>query len=105
MPCFSQAVLLSCRFADLPASALTPEVTKIEATDNQIQEVKAGIAAAVNLEELLLYKNKIKTIDPAIGQLKKLKVLNLFNQVHAARYRSSSVQYSTVLYSAYVRRE
>ena len=80
-------------------------MTKIEATDNQIQEVKAGIAAAVNLEELLLYKNKIKTIDPAIGQLKKLKVLNLFNQVHAARYRSSSVQYSTVLYSAYVRRE
>ena len=80
-------------------------MTKIEATDNQIQEVKAGIAAAVNLEELLLYKNKIKTIDPAIGQLKKLKVLNLFNQVRAARYRSSSVQYSTVLYSAYVRRE
>ena len=40
----------------------------------------AAIAAAANLEELLLYKNKISTVDPAIGQLKKLKVLNLFNQ-------------------------
>ena len=66
--------------AEIPASALTPAVTKIEASDNQIQEVKADIAGAANLEELLLYKNKIKTVDPAIGQLKKLKVLNLFNQ-------------------------
>ena len=65
---------------EIPASALTPAVTKIEASDNQIQEVKADIAGAANLEELLLYKNKIKTVDPAIGQLKKLKVLNLFNQ-------------------------
>jgi Leucine-rich repeat (LRR) protein len=66
--------------AEIPASALTSTVTKIEASDNQIQEVKADIAGAANLEELLLYKNKIKTVDPAIGQLKKLKVLNLFNQ-------------------------
>ena len=75
-PCPAPRLVL----AEIPASALTPTVTKIEASDNQIQEVKADIAAAANLEELLLYKNKIKTVDPAIGQLKKLKVLNLFNQ-------------------------
>jgi len=66
--------------AEIPATALTPTTIKLEASDNQIQEVKADIAGAANLEELLLYKNKIKTVDPAIGQLKKLKVLNLFNQ-------------------------
>ena len=33
----------------------------------------AAIAAAVNLEELLLYKNKVRTVDPAIGQLKGAK--------------------------------
>ena len=66
--------------AEIPASALSPTLTKLEASDNQIQEVKADIAGATNLEELLLYKNRVRTVDPAIGQLRKLKVLNLFNQ-------------------------
>ena len=66
--------------AELPASVLSLMVTQIEASDNQIEEITVDIAAAANLEELLLYKNKVKTVDPAIGQLQKLKVLNLFNQ-------------------------
>ena len=65
---------------ELPESALSVLVKQIEASDNLIEEVTAGIAAAINLEELLLYKNKVRTVDPAIGQLRKLKVLNLFNQ-------------------------
>jgi len=65
---------------ELPASALSVLVKQIEASDNQIEEITAGIAAAINLEELLLYKNRVRTVDPAIGQLRKLKVLNLFNQ-------------------------
>ena len=65
---------------ELPASVYSVLVTQIEASDNQIEEIAAGIGAALNLEELLLYKNKVRTVDPAIGQLRKLKVLNLFNQ-------------------------
>lgn len=39
----------------------------------------ASVGAAADLEELLLFKNKIKTVDKAIGNLGKLGTLNLFN--------------------------
>ena len=65
---------------DIPTSVLTTLVKQIDASENYIEEVPAAIAAAVNLEELKLFGNTVRTVDPAIGQLQKLKVLNLFNQ-------------------------
>lgn len=65
-------------------TALPPipaDTVKVEASDNAITAVGPEIATAVNLEELLLYKNSIKSVDPAIGELKKLKTLNLFNNI------------------------
>jgi len=62
---------------ELPA--IKPGTTKVDASDNAITEVKADIAGATDLEELLLFKNKIKTLDKAIGSLGKLTTLNLFN--------------------------
>ena len=54
--------------------------TKIELSDNALTEVPASIGElAGSLEELLVYKNKIKTIAPEIGTLQKLGTLNCFN--------------------------
>ena len=65
---------------DIPTSVLTTLVKQIDASENFIEEVPAAISAAVNLEELKLFGNTVRTVDPAIGQLQKLKVLNLYNQ-------------------------
>jgi len=61
-------------FPNIPAGT-----TKLDASDNALTEVPASIGGATELEELLLYKNKIKTVDKAIGECKKLTTLNLFN--------------------------
>jgi len=60
---------------------LSATITKLEASDNNITAIGPEIAKGTGLEELLLYKNKIKTVDPAIAELKNLKTLNLFNNI------------------------
>jgi len=61
-------------FPTIPAGT-----TKLDASDNALTEVPASIGDCAALEELLLFKNKIKTVDKAIGSLGKLVTLNLFN--------------------------
>ena len=55
--------------------------TSIDASDNTLVELPESIAVACkdSLEELLLFKNKIKTIHPTLGDLQSLVTLNLFN--------------------------
>lgn len=53
--------------------------TSLDASDNALTEVPAAIGGATELEELLLFKNKIKTVAKEIGELTNLKTLNLFN--------------------------
>ena len=62
-------------FPEIPAGT-----TAIDGSDNKLTALPASIATCKDtLGELLLFKNKIKTVDAALAELGQLTTLNLFN--------------------------
>ncbi|KOO25026.1 leucine-rich repeat-containing protein 1 [Chrysochromulina tobinii] len=54
-------------------------LTMLDASDNKLTALTDAIGECTELEELILYRNGIKALPAAVGKLKKLRVLNVFN--------------------------
>ena len=65
----------------LPADVLQTltALTSIDVSDNKLIKFPDEISDCAELEELVLYRNGLKTLPASIGKLGKLKVLNVFN--------------------------
>lgn len=58
---------------------LDPDVKVLDVSDNVLVTIPAEIGTCTGLEELLLYKNKLKELPKELGGLSALTTINVFN--------------------------